>query len=268
MTVLSWLQNAADQLQKAGISSARLDCLILLEDFLKINRAHVLAHPERVLSSAQIAILNKKITQRKRRIPLAYIRGKVAFYGREFMVNSDVLVPRPESEAMIDILKNIELPDRPHIVDIGTGSGCLGITAALEFPGAEVWLYDISTDALLIAKKNTSYLQAKNTQLKQQDLLEGNQQHFDVVLANLPYVPTDFEINADASHEPAIALFVGSDGLDAYRLLWQQLAKRPYPPKHVIIESLTEQHPELVTIAAGHGYTHNLAQGLAQYFTR
>lgn len=268
MTVSSWLQETTHQLQQADIPSARLDCLILLEDLLKINRARILARPEMALLSAQVATLNKKITQRKQHVPLAYIRGKVAFYGRDFVVNDNVLVPRPESEAMIEILKNIELLEEPCIADIGTGSGCLGLTAACEFPNAKVWLYDISTDALQVAKTNASKLQVKNTFFKQQDLLQDDPQPFDAVLANLPYVPQNFAINKDAAHEPAIALFAGKDGLDAYRLLWQQLGRHPRPPRHVITESLPKQHPQLVQLAAQHGYSHHLTQGLVQYFVR
>src|SRR5256885_12647046 len=143
MTIGEFLKTTAAALQQAGIESARLDMLILLEDELRQDRAVLLAHPEREIPAPIFARLYKKRTQREGHIPLAYIRGKAPFYGRNFVVNEHTLVPRPETEIMIVLLKKLAaglVPGtRPlRIADIGTGSGILGITACLELPGSSV----------------------------------------------------------------------------------------------------------------------------------
>src|SRR5882757_1324613 len=123
MTIGEYLPMATKQLQDAGIESARLDVLIVLEDVLSMDRSRLFAHPEIELNQAQIDQLNTFITQRKLHTPLAYIRGRVAFYGREFAVNTHVLVPRPETESMVDLLKEISFKRPPLLADVGTGSG-------------------------------------------------------------------------------------------------------------------------------------------------
>jgi len=254
MTVEAFLQEQTRTLHSAGISSGRLDILILLEDTLRCDRALILAHPETMLTPAQLAKLNKKVMQRAQHLPLAYIRGTTAFYGRNFTVNKHVLCPRPESETMISWLKELPLKTSYHLADIGTGSGCLGITAALECPGTNVLLCDIDPTALAVARRNAGRLGA-SVKLAQSDLLTNAGKDLDVILANLPYVPLGGPINDDAAHEPPLALFGGPDGLDLYRRVWQQLAERPTVPRYVLTEALPSQHAELAAIAASHGFT-------------
>lgn len=253
MNVGKYLSTATKELQNAEILTARLDILVLLEDVLGKDRATLLAHPELALSQAQLTTLNNFVTRRAQHEPLAYIRGRVMFYGREFAVNKYVLVPRPETEMIIDMLKKMSLPSLPRIADIGTGTGCIGITAALELPGAKAFLYDIDTDALNTARKNaaTHHLAIH---AEKQNLLDGCTEQFDIVLANLPYVPNAYPINQAASFEPKLALFSGNDGLDHYRIFWQQLQKMSYQPAHVLIESLPDQQKALVTMARAAGY--------------
>jgi release factor glutamine methyltransferase len=270
MTVQEFLRDATAALQGAGIASARLDCLLFLEDVLHRDRAYILAHPEAIITT-QIYELNKKIAQRKRHIPMAYIRGTVLFYGREFMVNEGVLVPRPESETMIDMLKGSDLTTPPgtllHIADIGTGSGCLGLTAALEVPHVQADLYDISNDALTVATSNARSLGIQ-PQLFLEDLLsQAHCRRYDVILANLPYVPNDLPINIAAQHEPKIALFAGTDGLDTYRRFWEQMAQLQRQPRFVFTESLIIQHTLLRQLAAAANYMLVRTQGLIQQFT-
>jgi len=260
----TFLADAAAQLQAAGITTGRLDCLVLLEDVTAKSRAHVLAHPEMPLTPAQQQKLEQYINARKKHVPLAYIRGKAYFYGREFAVNEHVLVPRPETEDMIDMIKGLPLA-APHIADIGTGSGCIGITAALELPQAHVFLYDIDPLALLVARQNAQEKHV-HAPAAHADLLTGISRHFDIVLANLPYVPQAFPINEAARHEPAIALFAGEDGLDTYRRLWDQLGPRHDRPRFVLTESLPVQHTPLTRIAQPAGYIQRAAQGFIQLF--
>lgn len=253
MSVGTWLKAATQQLQRACIETARLDCLVLLEDCLNINRTQLLAHPERELTVEQIKWLSLRVARRSKHEPLAYIRGTTEFYGREFIVNKHVLEPRPESETMIDLLKVATLSDQPRTADIGAGSGALGITAKLELPNAHVDLIEIDKAALVIAKKNVNKfsIQAKCTK---SDLLAQTTANYDVILANLPYVPDDFHINTAAQAEPRLAIFGGADGLDIYRRLFLQLKALPWRPSFIFTEALPPQHDELASIASSSGF--------------
>lgn len=263
MTVGEYLSQATGLLSKAEVESARLDVLVLLEDTLDKNRALLLAHPELELSDAQVTHLDHAIAQRQKHLPLAYIRGKVEFYGRDFMVNEHVLVPRPETESIIELLKILALPSEAKVLDLGCGSGCIGVTAALEQPQLTVYLSDISSEALAVAQKNAQTHNV-SVQLRQADLLAGQNEHFACILANLPYVPNNYPINQAATHEPELALFAGDDGLDLYRQLFGDLGT--YKPKYVITEALLSQHQLLTGIAKAAGYTLVRTDGLAQLF--
>lgn len=265
MTVGDFLAQASRDLHRSGITTARLDVLILLEDVLQMNRASIFAHPEKELSASNVSSLNNYITQRKRHVPLAYIRGKASFYGRYFVVNKHVLVPRPETEAMINILRELSLPAEPNIADIGTGSGCLGITAALELPHARVFLYDIDVSALKVAVTNIA-LHGVSAQPAKQDLLVNCREDFEVILANLPYIPTAQGLNRAATHEPRHAIFSGEDGLDHYRQFFKQIALLASSPRHLIIEAEPYQHLTLQQLAAQSGYMLRKSEGFIQHF--
>lgn len=266
MTVGEFLQTTTAALQNAGITTARLDCLVLLEDILGVARSNLLAHPEAELTTSQMAILTAQVTERKKHRPLAYIRGKAAFYGRTFAVNDAVLVPRPETETIIDILKGLPLPKNTSIADIGTGSGCLAITAALELPDARVTGYDISAEALQVASANAQRLDA-TVDFQISNLLQDAPTQ-DVLLANLPYVPDHFPINQAATHEPKLALFSGADGLNHYKLFWQQISTATQKPRFVLTEALPEQHHALAQLARHAGFVQDRKQGLVQMFSR
>ena len=266
ITVNDWLQQTQIALKTAGITTARLDSLVLLEDALGVDRALLLAHPETKIDQETEVDLSTKIAQRATHIPLAYIRGKASFYGRDFVINEHVLVPRPETEIMIELLKNLPLGPGPKIADIGTGSGCIGITAALEVPDAAVALYDIDPHALKVAKKNAQALGVQ-VAISQGDLL-SKKPDADVLLANLPYVPSNYAINQAAKHEPTHALFSGQDGLDLYRRFWKEISLLERSPTFVLTESLPFQHNTLETLAKSAGYKQETKQNLIQVFRK
>lgn len=254
MKVKDWLDQAQTKLNNAQIGTARLDALVLLEDVTGIDRAKLLAESETEISASQIKKLKNVLKQRSRHMPLAYVRGKTEFYGREFLITPDVLEPRPESETMIDeFLKLPDLPTQPKIADVGTGSGALGITAKLEMPKAQLELIDIDAKALKVAKTNVDKF-TPSVKLSQSDLLSTTSGHYDVLLCNLPYVPDDFTINIAASHEPRLAIYGGSDGLDVYRRLFKQLLNRSLQPLYILCEALPTQHGTLSEIANKAGY--------------
>lgn len=253
MKLKQWLDAATAQLQSAGIGTARLDALILLEDVLKKDRSYLLAHQQTLLSITSQKRLDAKLKKRCQQIPMAYIRGFCEFYGRRFRVNRHVLQPRPESETMIDLLKQLRLSRPVAIADVGTGSGCLGITAALEIKNSTVDLLDIDAGALAVAKYNVN-LHELSLKTAKKDLLGGSHGHYNVILANLPYVPDSYHINPAAATEPKIAIFGGKDGLDLYRRLFTQISQRRHQPTFVLTESLPPQHAQLNAVAAQAGY--------------
>lgn len=260
-----WLKSATNTLKEVGIGSARLDVLVLLEDEINRNRAWILAHPETTLKAERIKKLNKKVAQRATHEPLAYIRGFTEFYGRKFRVNKRVLEPRPESETMIDLLKELKLPKSNLIADIGTGSGALGITAALELHNHKVDLYDIDTSCLAVARHNCA-LHELHLHCYKRDLLNRPVRPYDILLANLPYVPNHWKINEAAAMEPKIAIFGGKDGLDLYRRMFLQLKSLPWQPEYVFTESLPPQHKTLARIAKLSSYKLAKTQDFIQLF--
>ena len=265
VTISDWLDSSTRLLDKTGILTSRLDCLVLLEDLLQMDRSNLLAHSENDLTSEQINVLDSQLKQRINNEPLAYIRGKVEFYGRTFRVNKNVLVPRPESEAIIDELKKIPSAENSLVADIGTGSGILAITAALELANNKVELYDTSNAALAVAKVNLK-LHKLNLPTIKSNLLSEVHSNPEIVIANLPYVPDAYIVSNDVSKEPKIAIFGGHDGLDLYRELWDSILKLPIKPSHIIIESLPGQHETQERLALTAGYLIKNVNDFVQVF--
>lgn len=270
MRVDNFLQKSEAKLKNANVGSARLDVLILLEDVLHRDRAWLLAYPETKITSVQQKRLNKQLARRAAHEPLAYIRGFTEFYGRRFKVNHRVLEPRPESETMIELLKELAKSQKLkakswHIADVGTGSGALGITAALELHNHNVDLYDIDASALAVAKHNCA-LHELHLRAVKRDLLRNSHKYYDVILANLPYVPSGWRINEAAAMEPRIAIFGGKDGLDVYRRLFEQLTHFNWRSKYVLTESLPPQHAFLARIALSASFREQKSRDFIQVF--
>lgn len=266
MKTHDWLAEATAELTDAGIGTARLDCLVMLEDVLKMDRSYILAMPDRQLSSAQLEKLSQLIKRRRTHEPLAYIRGKIEFYGREFKVDKRVLQPRPETETMIELAKTLKLKPSPVVVDIGTGSGCIAVTMKLERPRWQVVATDIDQACLQVARMNAKKLKAE-VSFKRGNLLAPLKNiQLDAVLANLPYVPDNFKVNEAVHKEPKQAVFGGGDGLNLYRQLFQQLGALKTPPGFVLTESLPPQHRELRDIAKQAGYSLSQTDDFIQVF--
>lgn len=271
MTVSIWLSHAIDKLETAGIATARLDSQLLLADELGRDRSWLLAHLDTPLIEETISKLGKQLDERCSHIPLAYIRGKTEFYGREFLVDKRVLEPRPESETMIDILKGLppaKAKEPLQIVDVGTGSGALAITAKLEIPQAEVFATDIDPGCVEVAHANASKHNV-SINISEGDMFEKvklNSHRLIITLANLPYVPDDHQINPAAMQEPKRAIFGGPDGLDPYRKLFKEAAKLTRRPSYILTESLPPQHKQLAFIAARYGFIQTKEDDFIQVF--
>lgn len=269
MKINDWLLEATEVLSSADIGTARLDALVLLCDALMCDKSFILAHPEHKLTATQIKKLNTKIATRATHHPLAYVRNKVEFYGREFYVDASVLVPRPETETMIDLLKQIDLGTKATIADIGTGSGAIAITVALELPHTKIVATDIDPECLSVAQKNSAAHGTATIEFLEGNLLEpltATNCKLTAILANLPYVPTTHQINEAAMIEPKQAIFGGDDGLDLYREMFAQLSHLSKQPQYIFTESLPPQHPALSEIATRHGYTELKEDDFIQVF--
>ncbi len=242
--ISEWINIATQQLYNVKIESAHLDSELILARVLSKPREWLIAHSDFELGQEDLQRAENDISRRLNREPLAYILGEKEFYGRKFFVDQNVLVPRPESEQIIEkitqILQNHFRETTPplQILDIGTGSGALAITAALEFPCVQVTASDISDTALKIAEQNAAGLGAKITFLES-DLLDNIDEKFDIIIANLPYIDEKWQIeeaSPETGFEPQIALFAGDDGLELIKKLIHKAPKNLKQSGFLILE--------------------------------
>lgn len=215
------------------------------------------------------------------KLPKAYQRGLADFYGREFIVNSDTLIPRPETEAVIDMVLNLlgkpylpgvrptqaRLPQNLKVLEVGTGSGCIAITLKLEVPELEIVATDISEKALEVAKRNNSKFNTK-IKLEKSDLLENVTFSPDLVIANLPYVDKKWEwIDEEAlSYEPSVALYAENHGLELIYKLITQTARHDIC--NLILEADPCQHGDITKFAKDNGYSLDEKRGFILYYTK
>lgn len=255
MNIATWLKSAAKQLKAIGIASARLDAELILANTLRKNRTYLHAHLDEEIDPRRVDIANARLSLRLDRVPLAYILGYKEFYGRKFIVSPAVLVPRPESEEMIALFLALTASEiaPKTLIDIGTGSGCLGITAALERPSLRVILSDISPRAIKIAEKNAGNLHAQVT-LQQQSLLSGQIEPVDYIFANLPYVDRDWDVSPELRHEPAEALFAADNGLRLIETLIEQAPRRLTADGLLFLEADPRQHQAILHQAKHHSF--------------
>lgn len=258
-SIRHWLQSASKQLSDAGIPSAKLDAELILTHTLRKGRTYIHAHGEDEIDMRLLDILDMRLQLRLDRVPIAYIIGHKDFYGRSFKVTPATLIPRPESEMMITLLgesfKQPTLPltnEAPRLVDVGTGSGCLGITAKLEHPELDVTLLDTSRHALNVAKQNAQLLGAK-VEVLRSDLLQSYPLRATFILANLPYVSEDWEVSPDTIHEPTEALYAANDGLALIYRLLEQTPSRLASEGLLFIEADPRQHEAITSHAEAHG---------------
>ncbi|HXH26790.1 MAG TPA: peptide chain release factor N(5)-glutamine methyltransferase [Candidatus Acidoferrum sp.] len=246
MSIQDWLDDATKQLRAAGVLSARLDSLLLLADELARDKTWLLAHAKAALSTSQLQELDQKLIRRIKREPLAYIRGTQEFYRREFIVTPDVLIPRPETETLIELLAGLSKKSGDTLVDIGTGSGCIAITAKLEMPELSVYASDISQPALAIAKQNAARLGAAITFYQQNLLVNKSHGPFSFIIANLPYVAKKWERSPETNFEPAHALFAPDQGLQFINQLLSQSSSQLVQQGYLLLEADPRQHQTII----------------------
>ena len=238
------LRAAIMRLEDSRVGSPRLNAEVLLMHTLGCDRSYLYAHPERELNEEELSRYDAHLSERGRGVPAQYITGHQEFRGLDFIVAPGVLIPRPETEhlveAVLEIVHTNELK-RARIVDVGTGSGCVAIALAHEVPDADLYATDISPEALEIAHANTSRLQLQNRiHFRATDLLEGlPDEHFDVVVSNPPYVGESEHDKVQLEvrkFEPHIAVFGGEEGLDIYRRLIPQVQRVLRPGRWLALE--------------------------------
>ena len=255
MIISEWLKIATKSLKTANIPSARLDAELILANTLRKNRTYLHAHLDEEIDPRRFDIANARLDLRLDRVPIAYILGYKEFYGRKFTVSPSVLIPRPESEDLISLFLELTASEivEKVLIDVGTGSGCLGITAKLERSNLSVILSDISKPALNIAEKNANALNV-DVHIQQQSLLNGQLKPVDYIFANLPYVDKNWDVSPELQYEPEIALFAEDEGLKLILQLISQAPRCLTPEGLLFIEADPQQHNRIIDESTKNGF--------------
>ncbi len=236
--ILDLINWGRDYFHKRNIENARLEVEWLLAQVLEVKRVDLYVQFERPLESAELATFKQMVLRRVSGEPLQYILGTAPFCEHDFLVTPAVLIPRPESEIVIERLRQGPAPET--ILDICTGSGCIGVTAALLYPQARVTALDISPEALEVAKENATQLGADNVTFVEMDILKATPDGtIDVLTCNPPYISTnEWDLIDDQvkASEPAIALWDQGDGLTFFRRLAEIGAGLLNPGGRLIVE--------------------------------
>lgn len=261
------IADATDRLREVS-ESPRLDAEILLCRTINMPRAYLFAHPEDTLDELSIDRFEDVLGRRASGMPMAYIMGVKEFWSHELAVSPATLVPRPETEILVN-LALCEIPREAEwqILDLGTGSGAIAIAIACERRLCEVTAVDISDDALMVARENARLLAPGNVTCLQGDWTEPvRNRQFDLIVANPPYVRADDEALAKLQHEPQSALVAGEDGLDAIRVLAADCADVLVEGGALMIEHGADQADDVAALLSGHGWSdiacHNDLAGL------
>jgi release factor glutamine methyltransferase len=248
VSVQQALKRATDVLAQAGCDTPRLDAELLLSAALGVEREQLLLDPGRELAPGMLARLGQLVARRADREPVAYILGRKPFRQITLAVDRRVLVPRPETELLVEV--GLTLDRGARVVDVGTGSGAVALALKHERPDLELWATELIDDALAVARENAHAL-GLEVQFVQGDLLAGVPARIDAVLANLPYVAHGAVLPPEISrYEPSGALFAGPDGLEVIRRLVPQAAHVPM----VALEVGFDQAPAVSGMLRHHGF--------------
>ena len=238
--LLEVLRGTERYLADRGVENPRLNAEHLLAHALGLKRMELSLQFDRPLTESERAPLRDLVKRRGAREPLQHVLGTAEFHGRTFACDKRALVPRPETEQLVELALEIA-KDKPAatILDIGTGSGVIALTIALELPSATLHATDLSPDALLLAAENaTRHALTDRIVFHQADLLPPDDARFDLIIANLPYIPAEeiASLSPEVRHDPASALDGGADGLDLIRRLIETAPDRLAPGGALLLE--------------------------------
>lgn len=253
------LSDATDKLNKIGISSPQLEARILLQHVINKPIEYLLINLDDQLNEAKIEAFEKLLERRLKHEPIVYITGVKEFYSREFIVNKHVLIPRSDTEVLVDDISENCNDKFLNILELGTGSGCIAISLLCELPNANVIATDISLDAIEIIKSNAAkYEVTDRIQIIHSNWFENIEtQKFDFIVSNPPYIAhsekSEMAIET-INYEPSIALFAEKDGLQAYFLIAENAKQFLKPNGKIILEIGFKQEEAVTQIFLDHGY--------------
>jgi release factor glutamine methyltransferase len=232
MTLLKVLQSSTEYFKKRKIDNARLNAEHLLAHVLGRKRIELYLEFERALDESELAPLRDLVRRRGEGEPLQHLLGTAEFYGNVFKIDKRAMVPRPETEELVELLQSAIRNPQSAILDVGTGSGIIALSLASKFPEAEVSAIDISEHALGLARENAERLGlTARVQFRKGNLLEGISETFDLIAANLPYIAMQDRqsLAREVLHDPEVALFGGERGDEIIRELIAQAPARLQP---------------------------------------
>lgn len=238
MKINQLLQLGYKKLQNKNIDSFSQDTELILGFILNKKREWILSNPEFIIQKKIQKRFFRLIFKREKNYPIAYILKYKYFYGLKFKVNKNVLIPRPETEILIDeVLESTQWVDKPTVLDVGTGSGCIAISLAKKLQNINVIASDISKLALNIARKNAKLNGVyKKIKFIKSDLLKNiKNANIDIIIANLPYINRKWK-HKSIKYEPKIALYSSKKGLGHYEKLLHQIKELEFNPKYIFFE--------------------------------
>jgi len=259
--LLEVLTSGAGYLQKHGVDEARLNMEHLLAHALGCRRLDLYLRFEESLPEDTLASLRDLIRRRAEGIPLQHLLGTVDFLGHELISDHRALIPRPETEYLVDwLIRQVaasHLPRPTAFLDMATGSGCIGLTLASAWKDARAQLTDISEDALDLARLNASRLGLGHVQLTRSDLFEKVTASFDLIVTNLPYIPSAEipSLSREVRRDPVSALDGGPDGMDIIRRFLKEAPAHLLPGGMVVLEVGHDQGQAVADIASQHGFS-------------
>ena len=257
MTVLEVLQSTTDYFKKRKIDNPRLNAEHLLAHVLGRKRIELYLEFERVLTESELAPLRDLVKRRAEGEPLQHLLGTVEFCGHVFHCDKRAMVPRPETEELVEFLKSEIHNPKSKILDVGTGSGVIALSLAAKFPTAEILAVDISDEALSLAQENAARLNlADRVRFLKSNLLENVEGTFDLIVANLPYISTQdrHTLSREVLHDPAVAVFANGRGDELIRKLIAQGPARLRPGGMLALEIGMGQSEALLSTLAEKKY--------------
>lgn len=255
-TVLETIDGGTRYLEKRGIEDARRNMQIMVAHQLACTRMQLYTQFDRPLGESELAPLREMLKRRGEGVPLQHVLGVVSFHHRDFKSDARALIPRPETEELAEWILSMPMGDDLKVLDMGCGSGVLGLTLAAERPSWQVTLADVSEDALALAKENAAALEIGNARLLRSDLFSVIEGEFDGIVANLPYVPESerASLSREVMHDPALALFGGADGLDVIRRFIPEAFRRLKPGAWLVLEIGHDQASQVEEILRSSGF--------------